>query len=349
MFVGHALAAFALVALATRRFDGSPARALTLGAVAGLFAAVPDVDIAYALVGVASGLVADAGVLRLAESFWSTGNVVHRGVTHSLVVAPVVALAAAAWVAGGRVERAGALALATGLVAVAVAVSGPLAGVVMAAFAAGSLAISTGVSRLDGVTPRATFALALVGLASHPFGDVFTGEPPAFAYPLVTEPIGARVALSADPTLHLLAAFGLELATVWAAVLVWSRLRAERAGRIPGSAGIGDAGAFGGRFGIAGRLGLTGRVDARAVAGAGYAASAFVIPAPTLELSYPFVFSVLAVGVIGFAPVRVRGRGRTALVPEFARPGIERAVFTGLSAVTLAATAYLVAYLVGVA
>ena len=331
MFVGHALAAFAVVALLSRRRGAAPARALTVGAVAGLFAAVPDVDIVYALVGVASGLAADAGALALAETFWATGNVVHRTVTHSVVVAPVVALAVWGWVDGRPVARLAALALAAGLLAVATSVGGALAGAVTVAFVAAALALAAGVRRRTALSPRTIAVLALVGIVSHPFGDVFTGEPPALLHPLGPEVLTARVTLSADPTLHLLGAFAVELATVWAAVIVWSRLRAERDGR------------------PVGRLGAAEGVDLRAVAGTGYAAGAFVIPAPTLELSYPFVLSVVAVGAVGAVPVRLRRRGRAAFAPEFARPGAERALFTGLTAVTLAAGAYLLTYLAGVA
>ncbi|WP_284014203.1 metal-dependent hydrolase [Halobaculum litoreum] len=331
MFVGHALAAFALVAVVARRRGQPPSRALAFGCVAGLFAAAPDVDIGYALVGVVSTLGTGAGALGLAESFWATGNVVHRAVTHSLVVAPAVALAAAAWVDGRTGARAAALALATGLVAVTAVVGGGLAALVTVAFVVTALALGEGIRRRTDIAARTTFWLALAGLVSHPFGDVFTGEPPALLYPFATEVLTARVALSADPVFHLLGAFAIELATVWAAVIVWTRLRAERDGRVVGP------------------FDLPRRVDPRAVAGAGYAASAFVIPAPTLDLSYPFVFSVLAVGVVGAVPVRVRRRGRAALAPEFANPGVERALFTGLTAVTLAASAYALAYLAGVA
>ncbi|QZX99590.1 metal-dependent hydrolase [Halobaculum rubrum] len=331
MFVGHALAAFAIVAVVARRVGERPARALTFGVVAALFAAAPDVDIGYALVGVVSGFGAGAGALGLAESFWSTGNLVHRAVTHSLVVAPVVALAAAAWVNGRASARAVALALVAGLVAVTATVSGALGAFVTVAFVATALALAAGIRRRTDLTPRATFALALAGLASHPFGDLFTGEPPAFFYPLSADVVTARVSLSADPTLHLLGAFAVELATIWAAALVWSRLRAERDGQQTRV------------------LDLPRRVDPLAVAGAGYAAGVFLIPAPTLDLSYPFVFTVLAVGAVGIAPVRVRRRGRAVLSPEFARPGAERALFTGLTAVTFAWLGYLLAYLAGIA
>ncbi|WP_435128803.1 metal-dependent hydrolase [Halobaculum sp. D14] len=337
MFVGHALLAFALVAAVAHRLGSE--RALTLGVVAAAFAAVPDVDIGYALVGVASHLggvgvagatgaggTAAGDAVSLAATFWSTGNVVHRAVTHSLVVAPVVAAAAALWVTDRTDARLVGAALLGGLVAVAAAVSGALGAAVMLAFAVAALLLAAAVAGRTDLTPAATFAVAAFGLLSHPFGDLFTGEPPRLLYPLGVELVPHRVALSPDPTLHLLAAFGVELATVWAAALVWARIRATDAG---------------------GPARLLPRVDARAVAGAGYAASALVIPAPTLDLSYPFVFSVLAVGLVGVAP-RVRLRPRTWRI-GVARPGPERTVFTALAAVTVAAAAYLLAYLGGVA
>ncbi|MFC6785441.1 metal-dependent hydrolase [Halobaculum halobium] len=344
MFVGHALVAFAIVALVARRSGLAPERALTAGVVAGAFAAAPDVDIGYALVGVAAGVSGGAGALGLAESFWSTGNVVHRAVTHSLVTAPVVAGVAAAWVYGRTDARAISLALAAGLVAVVATVGGALSAVVTLAFVATALALAAVVRRRTDLTPRATFTLALAGLVSHPFGDVLTGEPPALLYPLGTEVLSARVALSADPTLHLLGAFAVELATIWAAAIVWIRLRAERDGRLVGTDQTGRVGPR-----------LRDRLDPRALAGAGYAASAFVIPAPTLDLSYPFVFSVLAVGAVAVVPIRIRRRGswrergRTPLAPELAAPGVERTLVTALTAVSLAAGAYLLAYLAGVA
>ncbi|WP_313690828.1 metal-dependent hydrolase [Halorarum halobium] len=314
MFVGHALFAFALVAgLAGRVTD--PRRALAYGAVAAAFAAVPDVDIGYALVGLGGALgsgALDAGPLALASTFWETGNVVHRAVTHSLVVAPIAALAAAAWVDGRPLARLLAVALAAVLVAAATILTGALAATVTFAFAAACLVLATVVASRTTLGPGATFVLALVGLVSHPFGDFFTGEPPALFYPISDLPL-ETVTLHPDPTLHLLAAFGIELATVWAALLVWIRLR--EGPRVP-------------------------RIDPKAATGAAYAGLAFLIPAPTLDLSYPFVFSVLAVGLVGIAP-RVRFRAR-----EFSRPGPERAVYTGLTAITVAALAYAVVYLV---
>ncbi|MFB6302091.1 MAG: metal-dependent hydrolase [Haloferacaceae archaeon] len=335
MFVGHALLAFSLVAGAAGLARYNRRRALALGLAAGAFATVPDVDMAYALVGVAGA--GTAPPLALASTFWATGNAVHRAVTHSLLVAPVAALAAAAWTAGRRGRRgagAAGLGLLIALVAAAFLVSGPLAAAVMGLFGVALVGVSTLVARgRDG--GRAVLAAALVGLASHPFGDLFTGTPPAFLYPLDVVLVPDRVALAADPTLHLLAAFGLELATAWLAVLVVARLSGVRVLPAP-----------------------------RAAAGVGYAAALPLLPAPTLDLSYPFVFGALAVGLLGLLPGAARGvvgtvggreRGpsgggrRRRLASLAAAPPVPsragRAALTALTAVTLAWAAYAATYL----
>jgi membrane-bound metal-dependent hydrolase YbcI (DUF457 family) len=317
VFVGHALLAFALVAGVAVRVVGRR-RALVWGAVAAAFAAVPDVDIGYALVGVASALGAGTGdPLALAGAFWSTGNVVHRAFTHSLVLAPAVAALAAVVVVAVRTRgprtRASALAsvLAAGLVAVAVP-DGPLAVAVAAAFLAATVGVAVVVARRTVVGPRTVAALALVGLASHPFGDLFTGRPPAMAYPLDAVVVAERVALHPDPTLHLLAAFALELGAIWAATVVYLDLSERRP-----------------------------RLSRGAALGASYAGAALVVPAPTLDLSYPFVFTVLAVGVAGLLPrLRTTPAGRALALPARDSAGL-----SALVAVTLAWGGYTVAYL----
>jgi membrane-bound metal-dependent hydrolase YbcI (DUF457 family) len=312
MFVGHALLAFALVGgvvgLHTDRERG-----LQLGLVAAAFATVPDVDMTYALVGLAG---VDGGALTAAGSFWAASTLVHRAVTHSVLVAPVVAALAAVWVHSRRRSStppvAGGVLLAAGLVGVATVASGLLGGAVMAVFILVAVAASEVIVRASAVPPRTTFGAAAVGLASHPFGDLVTGEPPALLYPLDTVVVAERLTLSADPTLHLLGAFGLELAAIWAGVLVLCWL-CERP--------------------------VLSMLNLRPVAGAGYALAALAIPAPTLELSYPFVFSVLAVGTVGAIP-RFRVPDRVEL------PDAASAALTGLAAVTVAGLAYTVAYLI---
>ncbi|WP_224268623.1 metal-dependent hydrolase [Haloprofundus salinisoli] len=315
MFVGHAVFAFALVAGAAVIRGVDSTRAFSLGAVAAAFAAAPDVDIAYAFVGVVGAEATSA--LSVASQFWQTGNLVHRTMTHSVAVAPVVAVAAALWLRGRRLHRWRELVAASGLlaavVAVAAVVSGGLGVFVMLLFAAVAVGITEGTERWTDLGPRATFSAALVGLVSHPFGDLFTGSPPAMFYPFDATVFTDRLSFSVDPTLNLLGAFGLELLVIWSGLLVALHLSGYS---------------------------LRDAVDGRAALGAAYAVSVLLIPAPTLELSYPFVFSVLAVGVVGAAP-RVRIRSRRVELPDRLA-----ALCTGLAAISIAGFAYTVAYLV---
>src|SRR6056297_1986212 len=90
MFIGHGLLAFALVALVGRRWGLTRDRTLSLAVLAGGFATLPDVDMVYAPVGLLGGA---SGAFTAAEAFWQTGNVVHRVITHSLVIGVVAAVA----------------------------------------------------------------------------------------------------------------------------------------------------------------------------------------------------------------------------------------------------------------
>jgi membrane-bound metal-dependent hydrolase YbcI (DUF457 family) len=312
MFAGHAFLAFALVGAVVAHLADRET-AVRLGVLAAAFAAIPDVDMSYALVGLLS---AEGGALSHASAFWEASTVVHRTITHSLVVAPAIALLAACWVGGRRRDArtllAFAVAVGLSLVAVAATASGPLGGFVMGVFVVAALAVAEATVQHTTVSARTTGLVGLVGLLSHPFGDLFTGEPPALLYPFDVTVFAERVTLAADPTLHLLGAFAVELAAIWAGVVVATHLL----GRSPLSA-----------------------VDLRAGAGLGYAAAVLVIPAPTLDLSYPFVFSVLLVGAVGVVP-RFRIFDR-----QFERPDATDAFLTGLAAVTAAGLAYAFAYL----
>jgi membrane-bound metal-dependent hydrolase YbcI (DUF457 family) len=321
MFVGHATAAFGIAGFVARAAGCSRDRALAFGLLAGVFAAVPDIDMSYALVGVAAtgAPPGDAGTTALARNFWESGNAVHRAVTHSLVVAPAVAAVAGAWVRGRNADarpiRAVAWAIVAGLVVVAEFRSGVLGAAVMTLFGLAALGAAEAAVHLTDARSTEVAALALFGLASHPFGDLFTGEPPAMLYPFDVTLVAERVALSPDATLHLLGAFGVELAAIWAGLLVYLRFSGRQAAEA---------------------------LEPRAALGVGYAASVLFVPAPTLDLSYPFVFSVLGVGLLGAIP-RVRRPGRRL---SLERPGGVPAVVTGLAAVTVAWLAYGVVYVV---
>jgi len=307
MFVGHGVAAFALVgAVALSRGLDRP-RALQLALIAGLFATLPDVDIRYGPLGLLDGVT---GVFDATDEFWSTGNVIHRGPTHSLVFAVIAAGAFSLWTRTAR-SRALAVAMLGGLAVFATADGGSVAGAVTVLFAVGGVVVSQFAAR-RGISPEGVLATALVGLVSHPFGDLFTGEPPEFLYPLDVTVVGERIAFSADPTFHLLGAFAVELSLLWLGLVVYTRLTDRR---------------------------IRSLVDRKAALGVTYAGAAVVVPAPTLEASYQFVFTVLALGAAGAVQRQLLGRQIHAV-------DWPRALGTGLGAVTLAVVSYALVYLV---
>lgn len=301
MFVGHALAAFALVATVARWRGWEPEQAIQVGLVAGLFATIPDLDILYGPVGLVGGI---SGVMGAAEAFWSTGNVVHRGPTHSMMVGVFAAVAFGGWCRKSLVSRSLSLLVLTGIVAIVGAVSGGLAAVVTLLFLVGGLLVSELADRWR-LSPGAVGLTAFAGLLSHPLGDLFTGEPPQMLYPLDVTLLSERIALHPDPTLNLLGAFAVELAVIWAALFV--------------------------AFSLTGRS-VREHVDRRAVLGLAYGGAALALPAPTLETSYHFVFSVLAFGIVAFPRRRVR------------RVDVPRVLCTALAVVTCAGLAYGTAY-----
>ncbi|WP_123537043.1 metal-dependent hydrolase [Halosimplex salinum] len=303
MFVGHACLAFAVAALGAHRLGWSRGAALRVAVLAGAFATLPDVDVVYGVAGLLAP-AAGSGPIPV-ESFWDAGNRVHRGVTHALPVAAVVTAAVALAARSNAVPRLAGAGLLAALVVLVTALSGALAGAVTVVFVLGAAAL-VAVARRRGVSPRVLGLAAFVGLFTHPFGDLFTGEPPAFLYPFDLTLVAERVVLSADPTFHLLGAFGFELATVWLALAAYFWISGDR----PHA-----------------------HVDRRAVLGVAYAGAALALPAPTLDVSYHFVFSVLAVGFVGATP------------PPLARIRTWRTAVTGLTAVSLAAVAYAMVYL----
>ncbi|MFD2372286.1 metal-dependent hydrolase [Haloarchaeobius iranensis] len=268
----------------------------------------------YALTGFA-GAEFDS-VFSVTTAFWSASTVVHRSVTHSLVVAPIAALAFALVVVRGRhagTSIAVGFVLLGALTVVAAALHGLLGLVVLGAFSLAGVAVAAIVRESSSLDARTTFVVALAGLASHPFGDLFTGEPPAMLWPLDTTVFTSHVALSADPTLHLLGAFAVELAVVWFALLAFCWVT----GRRP-------------------------EVKSRATAGLAYGGAFFLLPPPTLDVSYHFVFSILAVGTVLAVPLAAPTRTQVAF--DALRRGVTdhgvRSVATGLAAITFALVAY---------
>jgi len=142
---------------------------------------------------------------------------------------------------------------------------------------------------------------------------VFTGGPPRFFYPVDVVVLTERVTILADPTLNLLAIFAIELATLWLAGSVYLR--------------------------VTDRVLLT-HIDARAAVGVAYALAVVLMPAPTLQVSYHFVFSILALAIVGVAPHFLPGR------PLLSAEWNDTITWgmTGLAAVSVAVLAYTLTY-----
>ncbi len=315
MFVGHGLLAFAAVAGLATWYGTDRDRAIAIGILAGAFATIPDLDIVHPLL----ALAIEPGPLAEAPSrFWTLSTEIHRASTHSLVVGAITAVGVTAiaarpgdhaFVAVRRPRHlvaVGGIVLLTGLVAIVSLLDGALPGAIVALMVAAGVALAV-VARTQDLSIQAIGVAAGVGLLSHPFGDMFTGDPPPLLYPVHGDLLTAHVSLHPDPTLHLLAAFLVELSTIWLALAVLARL-----------------------FGVR----LRSQVGLRSLAGVGYAGAVLVMPAPVLDAATPFVFSVLAVGLVG-TPIR-----------STHDRWMWRAVTTGLAAVTIAAVAYGVAYLI---
>ncbi|MFD1686034.1 metal-dependent hydrolase [Halobellus litoreus] len=329
MFIGHAMLAFALAVLFADWRGWPVRRALAFGAVAGAFAALPDIDVVYAVAAVDGGRFLGGGSVN-PEAFWEAANAVHRSMTHSLVVAAVAAPAFGLWSSlGGRptqrssVAAAGGLFGLVGLVAVAIAVSGTLGGVVMGAFVLGGAGLATLAARRTDLAPQTVAAAATVGLFTHPWGDLVTGAPPQLLYPFDLGLFDSRVLLHSDPTIHLLGAFALELAVIWLAALAVVRVT-DRSIRLFS--------------------------DRSAALGAAYGAAAIVLVPPTLDVSYHFVFSILAVGSVcgvlswyrSVSPVRTVVR-RDVAAAERLRPNFG-VVAIALAGTTVALVGYAVVY-----
>jgi membrane-bound metal-dependent hydrolase YbcI (DUF457 family) len=310
MIVGHALLAFAIAATLAGRF-APPERAIALGAIAGAFAVTPDIDVTYGIVGVLDALI---GTGTVVESFWSAGLIVHRGLTHSLLIGALLAVAVGLCCVDERQPR---WSVVGGGLIVAIVILGASGGVLTAVSALLFVALGLSIARIATVRfdlgPAQTTGLAAIGLLSHPVGDLFTGEPPHLLYPSSIELVPGRIALAADPTLHLLGTFALELVAAWLGLVVLARLRSRP---------------------------LSGWIAPRAVAGASFGVAALVLAPPTLETPYLFTGAVLPIA----AGVGASCWFRPPM--QWDRPSAITVVATGVAALSLALLAYAIVYVV---
>lgn len=330
MFLGHGLFAFALIALLAERANWSSQRALTAGLVAAGFATLPDIDVVYAIFAIDTGIITDVNP----DPFWAAAEGIHRTVTHSLIVAIVAGPAFGAWTArSNAVLRGGAVVVLVGVVTAVTAIHGYIGLLVTGLFVLVGLLMASIVRERSSIGPITVAAIATVALLSHPWGDLLAGTPPDMLYPLETTLFEGRIILHGDPTIHLLAAFALELGLAWVAGLTAIRLAGVK---------------------------LRPAMDRRALLASGYGIVVLAFPPPTVDLAYQFVYSIIAVGLfvaaltarslqgvrlsLGWSDLR-NGASLSAL-PDTHRHTLANIVITALSAVTIALMSYAVVYTV---
>ncbi|MDY6819362.1 MAG: metal-dependent hydrolase [Halobacteriales archaeon] len=326
MYIGHELLAIALATGLARAAGVGRQRALLLGGFGGVYAFAPDLDLAYTIWAVLKA--GPTNVFPTTEHVWTKSWIVHRSLTHSIVTGTVAVLAVglfgttfSRYRAGSR-DRYTVMGLlstvgAVGTLGWIVILSDELLGLLTLGLYVAVILATTAWGIGRGIAPRQLMAVAAIGLWTHPFGDVFTGRPPTFLYPIQSKAPFGKIAVAADPTVNLIGLFGLELLIAWAALLV-----------------VLSVGEY--------RLGA--HLRPRAILGLGFAATVTVIRPPTLEVAYHFALGTIATGVVlGALPHRFRSN-KDATAGSWPARWLTPLV-TALAGASLAVIGYLVAYL----
>lgn len=276
MIVGHFFLAFSAVSLIAYYVGRQSEEALILGLAAGLFALIPDIDILYAFTEIAE---LASGFYGFTDSFWDASQQTHRGFTHSLLTGLLAVSMFSIHYLTKRKYLAGIfLSIMTGL---SYFLEGSVNAAVVFVFMLAGFIITERfkqeISFKDFVTVSA------FGIMSHPFGDIFTGTPPDFLYPLSLTFIEERIILFPEPSLNFLAVFGLELLFIWLGILSYvviheKNLREE----------LSLVSATGFLFGV----------------------TSFLITSPSLSSSYGFVSSIIGFSGIVTAAIWVFSKTR---------------------------------------
>ncbi len=215
MFVGHSFLAIALTGILSLAIGIDREKALVLAVFAGLFAAMPDIDIIYAFKEIAG--ILSPGSQEIFESFWAASTVTHRNLTHSLVTA---VLGTSLFTLHYRYRN-----IFTAVASVSILTGfgfffgGALISTLVALFGLTGLLLTELASTYFDFSAREFLMAPTLGLLSHPFGDVFTGVPPNFFEPLGVVFLTERLQIFQGPVLNFLAVFTLELAIIWAGLL----------------------------------------------------------------------------------------------------------------------------------
>lgn len=262
MFAGHFFLAFLIAALIAYWQGLEKKQTLVLGLFAGGLAVLPDLDIVYALKGLTT-LLLPGSVL---ESFWSASKIIHRGISHSLVTGFI---AATLFTLGYEKNSYIGNILSTVFLGVfAFMLDGWIGAGVLALYGAVGAVLATYAEKY--ISRKELYIVSLIGLLSHPFGDILTGTPPQFLYPFNIELIGSRIPLSTDPTINIILVLILEILIILTGILFMAYLKEK------------DLKSF---------------ITKIPLLGLFYGFTSLFIPDPTLSNAYTFVFSILGYGL----------------------------------------------------
>jgi membrane-bound metal-dependent hydrolase YbcI (DUF457 family) len=301
MIVGHFFLAAALTGLIAHYRGLEAESCLKLALVAGTLALLPDLDVLYSMKEITA--LFTSGFYSFTDSFWTASETVHRGLTHSLATLVLTSAAAILYHRTRSKPLAGATVVLTALISLYL--ESILTAAIMGAFSLGTILI---VDKMKGYSTENIITALTAGLIIHPFGDVFTGTPPNFLYPLDVQLLASRIALFEDPVLNFFLILTLEIAAIWAAVKMYSTVKSRS---IPES------------------------LKPLLLIGVGYPVLGNLVNTPTMSTGYQFVFSVILLSFTAAYAVKIRNREKIdyfVLSVNF------------LTAMTLASLVYLIQY-----
>lgn len=312
MIVGHAMVGFVVSVMIARKLSMSRDQQLAVGLTAMAFAVLPDFDLIVGVIGVVeSGL---QGISQTQQEFWTDGLKYHRGLTHSILFGLVSATIFSLISYGDRNRLLG-LALAIVVLLISAVSLGVLQSIVVFSYIISGIVITLIVRKYNDMRNIVVIS-SFTGVITHPFGDVFTGTSPQLLSPLSINVLPDIVLVSQEPTLHLLFVFILELSTVWAFVYTYLKINEESVWTY---------------------------IPVYTMVGVLYGFTSMIIQPPTLEVSYHFVFSIIA---LGFSVMMVEAYLHAYKKQNFNLKQIQSLLISGLGVVTVSLISYLIGYII---
>lgn len=228
MFVGHFAIPFLLLYFLLDTYtELNQSQIITFCIISGIYGLVADLDIVFAFVETILVIV-NTGNISI-DKFWDISRNFHRQSTHSLFVGTLSII--------GIVIQSTYIDDSTNpydnigfdfIISIAV---GSLIGFLTGTLARGILVSGLFVFCVLSITRAILFQIsfnkhivfvsAVIGILSHPFGDIFTGAPPEFFYPLYEINL-ERIVLFTNETLNLSVLFLFESLLVVLLILVYA-------------------------------------------------------------------------------------------------------------------------------